>query len=176
MELSPVGLVRIFIKNIPLAVAAAVLSLYKLCASDKSCPQDLLTQLAVLFMRPILGTPKSLLRTQELLNHRLLSLHGPMWISKCIFRQPNGHAGKAEDELGAKEALLAAILFLACPDFQVPRVEYADVEAEWQAYRPWKSWLGGRRNVAEFEQYQHMMRSLPSDAPTILYFHGGAAW
>lgn len=174
MDTSPFGLARSIVPQVPNAFFIALKALFGTLTSDDS-PQDFITQLAVVFIRPVLGTPASLLQSQIQLN-RDWGVWGRMWIAKTTIPRPENYFGRDGLVLGAKQALYEAIKHLGDEGLDNQTCGLADVEAEWTAYRSGVSYIARRPDVAEREQYDRMMKGLSKDAPTILYMHGGAAW
>lgn len=174
MDTSPLGLACSIIPQVPNALITALKAIFGILISDDS-PQDFITQLAVIFIRPVLGTPASLLQSQNQLN-KDWGVWGRMWIAKCTIPRPENYYGGDGCVFGAKQALFEAIRYLGGEGLDESTCGLADVEAEWTSYRSGVSYIARRPDIAESEQYSRMMGGLSEDAPTILYMHGGAAW
>ena len=179
MDVSPLGLIRVILPQIPNLIKVALLALLHL--SPTSGVQDISTQLVVALVRPILGTPAGL-KVSQRQTTRDLPIRGPIWVSKVNIPRPEDedHEGgvrdKGKDVCGILEGIEKVIRVLGdgTETFAMPTIE--NVEAEWNAYRPGASWLAARPKMEEKVQYQRMMKDVKTDAPTILYFHGGAFW
>ncbi|KAF2420529.1 hypothetical protein EJ08DRAFT_598345 [Tothia fuscella] len=177
MDTSPLGLVRSVIPRIPHAVYTSFKAFLGTLSGGllfEDNPQDLITQLAVIFIRPVLGTPASILESQRQLNYDW-GIYGKMWISKITIPEPEDFFFEDGPIMGVKQAVLAAIKELGSNQFDPCGCGLADVEAEWTAHRSGVSYVKKRENIAESEHYGKMMRDVGDEGPVILYTHGGAA-
>jgi hypothetical protein len=173
MDTTPLGLVRNLLPGVPRLLLTALQA--SIGISPNATHQDALTELIRLIARPVLGTPSSLLQSQEN-SRRNIPILGPMWIAKFTIPSPescfvgNGHA------LGIEQAMIKAMEHLGGPAYEGTFPEVMDVEVEWTGYRSGVSYLAGRPDIPEDEQYRKLMQEVEPDSPTILYFHGGAFW
>jgi hypothetical protein len=173
MDTTPLGLVRNLLPGVPRLLLTALQA--SIGISPNATHQDALTELIRLIARPVLGTPSSLLQSQEN-SRRDIPILGPMWIAKFTIPSPescfvgNGHA------LGIEQAMIKAMEYLGGPAYEGKLPEVMDVEVEWTGYRSGVSYLARRPDMPEYEQYRKLMQEVEPDSPTILYFHGGAFW
>jgi hypothetical protein len=175
MDISPIGLARSIIPNVPHILTTAVQALFGI--SPNADNQDLLTELIVALGRPVFGTPASLLNSQHQLR-RDFGVWGPIWVSKCKLSKPDDRAtsGVKSAVPNVQEALLEAIRDLGDQDLRDSIPDIVDVEAEWTGHRSGALPFARRPNLPEEEQYKLMMREVKEDSPTMLYLHGGAFW
>jgi acetyl esterase/lipase len=174
MDITPTGLICNLLPVIPQFLSTALQA--SLGISPNAEHQEALTELIALIARPILGTPSSLLRSQEFFG-RDVPIWGPMWIAKCTLPKPERCFRGGGSTLGIEQALLKAIENLgdgAAYEGRFP--EIVDVEAEWTGYRGGVSYLARRPDMPEYEHYRKLMQETGPGSPTILYFHGGAFW
>ncbi|QDS69115.1 hypothetical protein FKW77_010297 [Venturia effusa] len=171
MDITPIGLVRNLLPGVPRFILTALQATLGL--SPNAAHQDALTELVRLFARPILGTPSSLLQSQEN-SRRDIPIFGPMWIARCTILTPEIHYEGSGCKLGIEEAMIKAIECLGGATYHGKFPEAVNVEAEWTGHRGEVSWLARRPDIPEYEHYRKLMQEVESDTPTILYFHGGA--
>ncbi|RDI84968.1 hypothetical protein Vi05172_g5112 [Venturia inaequalis] len=173
MDITPVGLVRNLLPGVPRFIWTALQATLGL--SPNAEHQDAVTELVTLVARPILGTPASLLQSQET-SRKDLPIFGPMWISKCTMLRPETQFRGVECRcrLGIEEATIKAIDYLGHTKYEGKFPDIVDVEAEWTGHRRGVSYLARRPNIPEYEQYRKLMQEVDPDSMTILYFHGGA--
>jgi hypothetical protein len=175
MDTSLIGLARNLVLQGPRLATTLALAILRSISQDTTFPQDIITELAVILIRPILGTPIALLESQTQLR-KDWGTWGPMQISKCTFPKPRDSASNRRKGRGLKEALSAAIEYLGDEKVAIPTAELADVEVEWTGYRSTLWPMESKSNVSERERYLKMIEGLSDDCPVILYFHGGAHW
>ncbi|KAF2014198.1 hypothetical protein BU24DRAFT_392327 [Aaosphaeria arxii CBS 175.79] len=173
MDISPLGVLRAVIPELPRIVAAVGVALLRIFSFDRKWPQDFITNIIVIFSRPVLGTPASILKAQGQWNTDF-GIWGPMWISKVEYPKPEDYSEGEESVLGVKEAVTKAIRHLGNGISNEIASEVASVEAEWTGYRSGAFFFQPRPNLSEKEHYEKMMDEIGVDSPTILFFHGGA--
>jgi hypothetical protein len=173
MDITPIGLVRNLLPGVPRFLLTIIQA--SLGISPNATHQDALTELVRLIARPVLGTPSSLLQSQEN-SCRDIPICGPMWIAKCTVTRPEIHFAGSEFRFGIEQAMVKAIEYLGGAAYEGNVPEIVDVEAEWTGYRGGVSYLARRPDMPEYEHYRKLMQEVESDSPTILYFHGGAFW
>jgi hypothetical protein len=173
MDITLVGLFRNLLPGVPRFLLTALQASFGI--SPNALHQDALTELVRLIARPVLGTPSSLLQSQEN-SRRDYGVWGPMWIAKCTLPRPEIHSVGSESSLGIEQALVKAIEYLGGAAYEGKFPEIVDVEAEWTGYREGVSYLARRPDMPEYEQYRKLMQEVEPESPTILYFHGGAFW
>lgn len=166
MDISPLGVIRNTIFHVPSIVKTTALAAIGLSANAKD--QDFLAEVVAASSRPVLGTPASLLssQTQFAKDYGIL---GKIWISKVTIP-------RVEDACDIKTAVKQAIEFLGngSEDYVMPDINA--VYAEWTGHRRGATILSRKPRVDEREQYNRMMEEVGENAPTMLYFHGGAHW
>ncbi|TLD35925.1 lipase esterase protein [Venturia nashicola] len=171
MDITPIGLVRNLLPGFPRFILTALQA--TLGVSPNADHQDAVTELIRLVARPILGTPSSLVQSQEN-SCRDIPIFGPMWIAKCTLLKPETKFRGHDCNLGIEEAIIKAIDYLGHAQYRGKFPQIVDVEAEWTGYRGGVSYLARRPDIPEYEQYRKLMQEVEPDSTTILYFHGGA--
>ncbi|KAF2733118.1 hypothetical protein EJ04DRAFT_577877 [Polyplosphaeria fusca] len=175
MDVSPVGLARALIPQIPAIVTTVVLAFLRLFnrKQNDQWPQDFFTAIIVAVMRPIMSTPASLAKSQaQWLTD--FGIWGPMWISKTTIPRAESHLSDGSSVVGVQEAVFRAIGHLGHEELHGLDFDVADVEVEWTGHRAGVSPIALRPNLSEKEQYNKMMQETSGECPTILYLHGGA--
>jgi len=173
MDVSPLGLARTTLPQLPVILKTAILAL--LGWSPNSSVQDAITEVITVAARPVLGTPVALLKSQEQLKAGY-GVRGRMWISRCTIKapekEPNSHPGVC----GVYEALTKAIEALGDDLGRYTPPQLANVEAEWTGYRGGVSHIARAPDISERETYDRIMEEVEPGSPVILYLHGGAFW
>lgn len=173
MDISPLGIAKAVLPNLPLVIKTAVLAL--LSRSPNASVQDVITEIIVVAARPMLNTPGAILKSQ-IQSQIDWGVWGPMWIAKYTIPRPQDDRHDNERVYGARNALVKAIKELGTEDNAFDLPEVVDVQAEWTGHRNGVSTLARRLDISECEQYEMMMKEVAPNSPTILYFHGGAFW
>ncbi|TGO92554.1 hypothetical protein BPOR_0001g00390 [Botrytis porri] len=171
MDISPLGIAKAVIPNLPLVLKTAILAL--LSRSPNASVQDVITEVIVVTARPVLNTPAAILKSQ-IQSQIDWGVWGPMWIAKYTIPRPQDDCHDNERIHGVKNALLKAIKELGTGDNVFVLPETVDVQAEWTGHRSGVSNFARRPDISECKQYEMMMREVTLNSPTILYFHGGA--
>ncbi|KAF7960037.1 hypothetical protein EAE96_001637 [Botrytis aclada] len=171
MDISPFGIAKAVIPNLPSVIKTAILAL--LSPSPNASVQDVITEVIVVTARPMLSTPAAILKSQ--IQSRIdWGVWGPMWIAKYTIPRPQDDFHDNERVYGIRNALVKAIKELGTGDNAFDLPEIVDVQAEWTGYRNGVSAFARRPDVSECKQYEMMMKEVAPNSPTILYFHGGA--
>lgn len=173
MDITPIGLVRNLLPGVPRFLLTALQA--SIGQSPNADHQDAWTELVRLIARPVLGTPSSLLQSQEN-SRRDIPIFGPMWIAKCVLPKTESQFEGSAYTFGIEQAMIKAFDYLGGRAYEGTFPAIVNVEAEWTGYRGGVSYLARRPDLPEYEQYQKLMHEVESDSPTILYFHGGAFW
>lgn len=173
MDISPLGIAKSVVSNLPLIVKTTILAL--LSRSPNASVQDVITEVLVVTARPMLGTPAAILKSQ-VQSQIDWGVWGQIWIAKYTIPKPQDYCHVNTCTYNAKKALLRAIEELGGEQnaFDVPEV--GDVQGEWIGHRKGVTSFARRPDIPEHEQYEMMMREVAPESPTILYFHGGAFW
>ncbi|KAM0320818.1 hypothetical protein ACHAO8_000112 [Botrytis cinerea] len=171
MDISPLGIAKAVIPNLPLVIKTAVLAL--LSRSPNASVQDVITEVIVATARPLLSTPAAILKSQ-VQSQIDWGVWGPIWIAKCTVPKPGDDCNGKKRVCGVRNALVKAIKELGAEDNVFDLPEIIDVQAEWTGYRSGVSISTRRPDIPEDEQYEMMMKEVAPNSPTILYFHGGA--
>lgn len=175
MDISPLGLARNTLPRVPLILKTAILALFGW--SPNSSVQDAITEVIAVMARPALGTPVSLLKSQQQTKMDY-GIWGRMWVSKHTILspkeepEPNSHLGICR----VQEALTKAIEALGDGSDHYTLPEVVNVEAEWIGYRGGVSHIARSPDISEREKYEQLMQEVDLDSPVILYLHGGAFW
>ncbi|KAG4035706.1 hypothetical protein MFRU_001g04740 [Monilinia fructicola] len=171
MDISPLGIAKSVVSNLPLIVKTTILAL--LSRSPNASVQDVITEVLVVTARPMLGTPAAILKSQ-VQSQIDWGVWGQIWIAKYTIPKPQDYCHVNTCTYNAKKALLRAIEELGGEQnaFDVPEV--GDVQGEWIGHRKGVTSFARRPDIPEHEQYEMMMREVAPESPTILYFHGGA--
>lgn len=173
MDISPLGIAKVTIPNLPLIIKTTILALFS--RSPNASVQDVITELIVTAARPMLSTPAAILKSQ-IQSQIDWGIWGQMWIAKYTIPRPQDDCSADTGVYSARDALVKAIEELGGEQNAFDLPETVDVEAEWTGYRHGVSIFARRPNIPEHEQYRTMMREVATNGPTILYFHGGAFW
>lgn len=163
MEPSPRAALRLLLPRLPLILKTALLNALRL--SKNSSKQPLTIEVAVVFLRSIMGIRRSMKFLQRTTT-RDRGIKGPLWISKVSIPPPSG-------ERDTIEAIKRVIKELGSGTETYTTPEIGTVEAEWTAHRKGVPSSEPRLNISEHDQYSRLMGEVSSDV-TILYFHGGA--
>lgn len=174
MDISPLGIFKNTIGQVPLIIKTAFLAL--IGASPNADVQDAITEIITVAARPVFSTPAPLLTSQRQFN-KDWGIWGRMWVSKVVVpaNEDDERTDPAATCPGPRDALVQAIEALGDGNnniYDLPKV--ADVEAEWTGYRRNAWHLAMRPSIMEREQYDKMMDEVEPGAATILYIHGGA--
>ena len=161
MDISPLGIIKNTLPQVPLIIKTAILAV--LGQSPNTDVQDALTEIIAVAARPVLSTPAPLLKSQTQFKKIDYGVWGRMWISKYtvpVFRSESVSDGGAVDP---REAIRQTIKALGdgLEDYELPDV--ADVETEWTGYRGGVSHIAKRPKVSEKEQYENMMKEVEPD-------------
>ncbi|KAF7872298.1 hypothetical protein EAF04_003222 [Stromatinia cepivora] len=171
MDISPLGIAKVVIPNLPFIIKTTILAL--LSRSPNTSVQDVITEVIVITARPMLSTPAAILKSQ-IQSQIDWGVWGQTWIAKyTIPRPPDDCTGDAS-AYSARNALVKAIEELGGEKNAFDLPETVDVQAEWTGYRNGVSVFARRPDIPEHEQYKMMMREVAPNGPTVLYFHGGA--
>lgn len=173
MDISPIGIAKVILPNLPLILKTAALAL--LARSPNASVQDVITEIIVVSARQMLATPAPILKSQ-IQSQKDWGVWGPMWVAKYTI-PCSGHGHQSNSRYPSPtEALGRAIEYFGNKKgaFNLPAM--VNVEAEWTGYRGGVSVIARRPNLSENEQYNMLMEEVDRDGPTILYFHGGAFW
>ena len=173
MDISPLGVLRNWLPQLPSILRTALLS--SIGQSSSSEHQDALTEIIVAAARPILQTPAPLLQSQRQWT-RDPGIWGPMWIAKYTVPRPAEPDLREGQVLGVRDAVAFAIRELGQGhnDPECPMPDISSVETEWTGHRPGVSIVAPRPWISECEMYTRLMADTDPNGPTILYFHGGA--
>ncbi|PQE29811.1 lipase esterase protein [Rutstroemia sp. NJR-2017a WRK4] len=171
MDISPIGIAKVIIPNLPLILKTAVLAL--LARSPNASVQDVITEIIVVSARPMLATPAPILKSQ-IQSQKDWGVWGPMWIARYTI--PCTGPGFLSDSRypTPTEALRRAIEYFGNKKDALNPPRIVDVEAEWTGYRGGVSAIARRPDLPEYEQYNMLMEEVDQGGPTMLYFHGGA--
>lgn len=173
MDVSPLGLARNTLPNIPLILKTTVLAIFGW--SPNTSIQDVITEVIAVAARPVLGTPVGLLKSQQQLRVGY-GIRGRMWIAKYTILSPEKESNNQLGTCEVYEALIKAIDVLGDGSDCYIQPEVVDVEAEWTGYRRGVSHFARQPDISEEEKYTKMMEEVEPESPVILYFHGGAFW
>ncbi|KAI9647565.1 hypothetical protein NHQ30_003950 [Ciborinia camelliae] len=171
MDISPIGIAKAVIPNLPLIIKTTILAL--LSRSPNASVQDVVTEVIVVTARPMLSTPAAILKSQ-IQSQIDWGIWGQIWIAKYTIPKPQDDCYENKGAYSAREALVKAIEELGDENNAFDLPEIVDVQAEWTGYRNGVSAFARRPDIPEHEQYNMMMREVAPGSPTILYFHGGA--
>ena len=174
MDLSPLGLARSILPQIPFIIWKAILAIFGLW--PEALVQGPTNAILAVAARPVFSRPAALLKSQIRFNTDW-GIWGCLWISKYTIPKPESKVYGLGTVVGVREALKAAIEELGDGEdtaYLLPEV--VDVETEWTGYRHGVSPIAARPKLPEREQYFKMMEEVRPGSPTLLYFHGGAFW
>ena len=174
MDISPLGIARNTLPQVPLVFKTAILALFG--CSPNSSVQDVITEVIAVAARPVLSTPTALLKSQMQFKGLDFGVWGRLWIAQYTIPSPESEVNGVGRIFGPREALMRAIRELGDGSEVYAIPEIVGVETEWTGYRKGVSHIARPPKGSQNEQYNRMMEEVGPESPVILYFHGGAMW
>lgn len=184
MDLSPRGLVKNWLPQLPALLQTAIL--HPIGKSQNAEHQEWLTEILVQAAKPILQTPAALLASQEFFKFDP-GVRGRMWVSKYTIPSPHPFDTPPSDRqdtkheaLGVDEAVAFAIKTLANDNPEasglIPPFDSKGLETEWHSYRPHARRWTRLPKLSQQQLYQRAVEDLHAgeDSPVLLHAHGGA--